>query len=95
MRFFEGGKGWSGCAGKAGSTDWAGCAGWPAGWLVGWLAGWPAQPAQPAQPDQPLAPPKKRAPLVQNRNFLRKRLGGLPDWTRPEIPPQAEGDFSW
>ena len=61
-----------------------------AGLLAGWLAG---QPAQPAQPDQPLAPPKKRAPLVQNRNFLRKRLGGLPDWTRPEIPPQAEGDF--
>ena len=59
--------------------------------LVGLLAGWLA--AQPAQPDQPLAPPKKRAPLVQNRNFLRKRLGGLPDWTRPEIPPQAEGDF--
>ena len=64
-----------------------------AGLLAGWLAGWPAQPAQPAQPDQPLAPPKKRAPLVQNRNFLRTRLGGLPDWTRPEIPAQAEDDF--
>ena len=64
-----------------------------AGLLASWLAGWPAQPSQPGQPDQSLAPPKKRAPLVQNRNFLRNRLGGPPDSARLKIPPQAECDF--
>ena len=57
----EGGKGWPGCAGKAGSVGWAGCAGWLAGWLVGWLAGQLSQPSQLSQTSPWLL--RKSAPL--------------------------------